>query len=399
MREPRAPFTRRLTFAQLVAIDVIAAVLLAGALTGSAMAPRHSSLHLGVPAGVAIALACATAAGVALRRVRPLAALAVALMGEAALVFLGLAADPMIAVAAVLYVVALVKAGRTAAAALVAVGLVLAVLVFITPAAPGSGRVDQNAGHAASTLTVLLAAWAAGRAVRAGRVYATGLREQADRRAQAAVDQARRAVAEERLQIARELHDVVAHSLSVVAVQAGVGRYVIGQDPAEAATALAAIETTSRATLREMRQLLGVLRDGAPGEMLAMPRLDDIPDLARRAGLHVDVAVRGTPRQLPAGLDLAAFRIVQEALTNVVKHAGTDRGRVEVSYSADAVAIEVTDDGACGAAQGSLEQGDRGHGLIGMRERVALYGGEFSAGPLPGRGYRVHARLPTGAAA
>jgi signal transduction histidine kinase len=205
-------------------------------------------------------------------------------------------------------------------------------------------------------------------------------------------------VAEERLQIARELHDVVAHSMSMVAVQAGVGRYVIERDPAEAASALAAIETTSRTALREMRQLLGILRDGEPGEMLAAPGLEDIPDLARRAGLHVDVAVRGTPRRLPTGMDLAAFRIVQEALTNVVKHSGTDRGRVEVTYSADAVAVEVTDEGA-GVAPGSPGDVGRGHGLTGMRERVALYGGEFSAGPLPGRGYRVSARLPTGAAA
>ena len=397
-------FTRRPTVAQLVAIDVAVAVLLAGALTGSAQAARHSSLHPGVPVGVVIALAVLSAAGVALRRLRPLTALAVALTGEAILVFLGLAADPMITVAIVLYMVAQVTTMRTATGALITVGLALTVLVLVTPAVvpagtPGSGRMDQNIGHAAGALTVALAAWAAGRAVRAGRAYAAGLREQAERRARAIADQARRAVAEERLQIARELHDVVAHSMSVVAVQAGVGRYVIGQDPAEAASALAAIETTSRAALREMRQLLGILRDGAPGEMLAAPGLGDIPDLARQAGLHVDIAVRGTARQLPAGVDLAAFRIVQEALTNVVKHGGTDRSRVEVTYSADAVAIEVTDDGAGAAAPDSPGHDGRGHGLIGMRERVALYGGEFSAGPLPGRGYRVTARLPIAAAA
>jgi signal transduction histidine kinase len=241
---------------------------------------------------------------------------------------------------------------------------------------------------------VLLAAWSAGRAVQAGRTYTEGLREQAERRAEANVDRARRAVAEERLLIARELHDVVAHSMSVIAVQAGVGRYVIDTNPQEAAKSLTAIEETSRTSLREMRQLLGVLRDAAPGEMLATPRLGDVADLVERAGLRVDVAVRGTPRELPAGMDLAAFRIVQEALTNVVKHAGTDRGCVVVTYSDEAVAIEVTDDGT-GAAEGS----DNGHGLIGMQERVALYGGEFSAGPLPERGYRVSARFPIGAAA
>ena len=182
--------------------------------------------------------------------------------------------------------------------------------------------------------------------------------------------------------------------MSVVAVQAGVGRWVIDQDPAEAAKALDAIETTSRATLREMRQLLGMLRDGTPGEMLSAPGLGDIADLAERSGLRIDLAVRGMPSELPAGMDLAAFRIVQEALTNVVKHSGTDHGRVLVTYSAEGVAIEVTDDGV-----GSPGAASDGHGLIGMRERVALYGGEFSAGPLPGRGYRISARLPIGAAA
>jgi signal transduction histidine kinase len=300
----------------------------------------------------------------------------------------------MIAVALVLYVVGLVKPTRIAVGALAAACVTLGVLVLITPGStPGVSGVDVNAGRAAGTAIVLLAAWAAGRAVRAGRAYAAGLREQAERRAEAKVDQARRAIAEERLRIARELHDVVAHSMSVVAVQAGVGGYVIGSNPAEAAKALAAIETISRATLREMRQLLGILRDGTPGEMLSAPGLDRVADLAERTGLRVDVAVRGMPRQLPAGADLAAFRIVQEALTNVVKHAGTDHGRVVITYTDESVAIEVTDNGV-----GAARRGDEGHGLIGMRERVALYGGEFSAGPLPGRGYRVSACLPIGAA-
>ena len=393
------PLTRRLTFANLVTIDVAAALLLAGVLAGAARTPRRVPLHLGVPVGVGIALVCVASAGVALRRWRPLTALAVALAAQAVTVFLGFTVDPMLAVAAVLYMIGLVKPARTAVGALGAVLLTLSVLALLTPAyvsgsGPGVTRVEANFGHAAGTAIVLLAAWAVGRAVRAGRAYAEGLREQAERRAEAKVDQARQAVAEERLRIARELHDVVAHSMSVVAVQAGVGRYVIDSNPAEAARALDAIETTSRATLREMGQLLGMLRDATPGELLSAPGLADIADLAERAGLRVDVAVRGMPRELPAGMDLAAFRIVQEALTNVVKHAGTGHGRVVVTYSDEAVAIEVTDDGA-GAAGG----GDEGHGLIGMRERVALYGGEFSAGPLPGRGYRVSASLPIGAAA
>jgi signal transduction histidine kinase len=386
--------TRRLSFAQLVTIDVVAALLLAIVLAGSTQAARRVPLHLGVPDGAGILLVCVTAAGVALRRWRPLTALAVTLAAEAVLVFLRFVVDPMIAVALVLYVVGLVKPARAAVVALIPVGVTLGVLVFITPAStPGVSRLDANFGKAAGTAAVLLAAWAAGRAVRARRAFTAGLREQAERRTRAKVAQARRAIAEERLRIARELHDVVAHNMSVVAVQAGVGGYVIGTNPAEAARALAAIETTSRAALGEMRQLLGMLRDGTPGEMLSAPGLADIADLAGRAGLRVDVAVRGIPRELPAGADLAAFRIVQEALTNVVKHAGTDCCRVAVTYTDESVAIEVTDDGA-----GAACNGEDGHGLIGMRERVAMYGGVFSAGPLPGRGYRVSACLPLGAA-
>jgi signal transduction histidine kinase len=384
-----------LTFTHLVAIDVAAALLLAVILVGSAEAPRRASLHLGLPIGAGIALACAAAAGVGLRRLWPQPALAVTLAANAAAVFLGFAVDPMIAVAAVLYMVALVRPARSAVGALIAVEATLAVLLLVTPSTvSGTSQIDANFGRAAGAAVVLLAAWSAGRAVRAGRAYAEGIREQAERRAGVKVDQARRAVVEERLRIARELHDVVAHSMSVVAVQAGVGRWVIDSSPQDAAKALDAIETTSRATLREMRQLLGMLRDGTPGEMLSAPGLGDIPDLAERAGLRLDLTVRGTPRELPAGVDLAAFRIVQEALTNVVKHAGTDNGRVVVTYAAEEVAIEVSDDGI-----GAAAQVHEGHGLIGMRERVALYGGKFSAGPLPGRGYRVSARLPIGAAA
>jgi signal transduction histidine kinase len=394
MEEPRIPFIRRLAFAHLVTIDVVAALLLALVLVVSVQASRGVPLHHGVPVGVGIALACVAAAGVALRRWRPLIALAVALAAQAATVFLRFTIDPMIAVALVLYIVGLVEPPRIAAGALIPVGVTLGVLVLITPeSAPGVSRVDVNAGKAAGTAVVLLAAWAAGWAVRAGRAYTAGLHEQAERRAEARVDQARRATAEERLRIARELHDVVAHSMSVVAVQAGVGGYVIDSNPAEAAKALTAIETTSRAALREMRQLLGMLRDGTAGEMLSSPGLADLADLAERTGLRLDVAVRGRPRELPAGADLAAFRIVQEALTNVVKHADTDHSRVIITYTDESVAIEVTDDGA-----GVARAADDGHGLIGMRERVALYGGEFSAGPLPGRGYRVSACLPIGAA-
>src|ERR1019366_8135213 len=208
VEEPRVPLTRRLTFAHLVAIDVTVAVLLTLILVGSARAPRRMPLHLGVPVAVGILLACVAATGVGLRRWRPLTALALTLAAEAMLVFLGFAVDPMIAAAIVLYMVALVKPARIAVGALIGVGVTLGVLALITPvgvsgSAAGITRLEANFGKAAGTAIVLLAAWAAGRAVRGGRAYAEGLREQGERRAEAEGDQGRRGAAADRPGTAR----------------------------------------------------------------------------------------------------------------------------------------------------------------------------------------------------
>jgi signal transduction histidine kinase len=205
---------------------------------------------------------------------------------------------------------------------------------------------------------------------------------------------ARRAVTEERLRIARELHDVVAHSMSIIAVQSGVGVHVLDSRPEEARKALVAVEATSRQALVEMRRLLGVLRQEAEprGSLAPAPGLAEVEALAvevARAGVRVEVRIEGTPTQLPAGLDLSAYRIVQEALTNVVRHAGPATARVAVRYAPGQVAVEVVDDG-----RGADDQGGGGHGIAGMRERAALYGGTLEAGPLPGGGFRVAASLP-----
>jgi signal transduction histidine kinase len=204
---------------------------------------------------------------------------------------------------------------------------------------------------------------------------------------------ARRAVTEERLRIARELHDVVAHSMSIIAVQSGVGVHVLDSRPEEARKALVAVEATSRQALVEMRRLLGVLRQEAEprGSLAPAPGLAEVEALAAevaRAGVRVEVRIEGTPTKLPAGLDLSAYRIVQEALTNVVRHAGPATARVAVRYGPGQVAVEVVDDGRGG------DPGDQGHGIAGMRERAALYGGTLEAGPLPGGGFRVAASLP-----
>jgi signal transduction histidine kinase len=249
---------------------------------------------------------------------------------------------------------------------------------------------------------IIGAAWLLGRFVGDRRVYAAKLEQRTAELEQAREELARRAVAEERLRLARELHDVVAHSISVIAVQSGVGAHVANTQPKEAAKALAAIEATSRAALTELRRLLGVLRqEGEPqGSLAPVPGLADLDSLlaeVAKAGLAVRLRVEGTPSPLPAGVDLSAYRIVQEALTNVVKHAGPARAQVTIRYSDRDVTVEVTDDGRGAAAPTGDGPVATGHGLIGMRERVAAFGGDLKVGPELGNGFRVAARLPLAA--
>ena len=209
---------------------------------------------------------------------------------------------------------------------------------------------------------------------------------------------ARQAVVAERARIARELHDVVAHHLSVMVVQAGAARSVGERDPAAAADALRQVEESGRTGLGEMRRLLELLKaDDATGERAPQPglaHLDELLDGMRATGLPVEAVVEGPSRPLPDGIDLSAYRIVQEALTNTLRHAGPASARVLLRYEPDAVEIEIADDGI-GAPPG--DDGAGGHGLIGMRERAQLFGGTLEAGPRPGGGYVVRARLPAGA--
>jgi signal transduction histidine kinase len=249
---------------------------------------------------------------------------------------------------------------------------------------------------------VIGAAWLLGHFVGVRRRYITRLEERTGELERARAELARQAVTEERLRLARELHDVVAHSISMIAVQSGVGAHVADTQPKEAAKALAAIEATSRAALTELRRLLGVLRqDSEPqGGLAPVPGLADLDGLlaeAAKAGLAVKLQVHGTRPPLPAGVDLSAYRIVQEALTNVVKHAGPARAQVVVGYGDQEVRVEVTDDGRGAVTSASDGRTGTGHGLIGMRERVAAFGGDLQVGPRPGGGFRVAARLPLAA--
>jgi signal transduction histidine kinase len=240
---------------------------------------------------------------------------------------------------------------------------------------------------------MLAGVWAIGRAVRAQGRQASRERERADRLAREREERARRAVAEERARMARELHDVVAHSVSLIAVQAqAVQRLLEGEERA-AREGIDSIERVARQTAIEMRRLLGILesqgegaaRDPRPG----IAGLGTLVEQVRETGLEVHLRIEGEPVPLAAGLDLSGYRIVQEALTNVLKHARAAHVGVVVRYAGDRLELEVEDDG-----QGvDHHQGD-GHGLAGMRERAAVFGGELTAGPLPGRGFRVRARLP-----
>ena len=203
---------------------------------------------------------------------------------------------------------------------------------------------------------------------------------------------AREAVVEERARIARELHDAIAHNVSMMVVQAGAERRVLGTPSSATKEVLETIEQIGRGALTEMRRLVGMLRADSPDMLAPQPRLADLPTLmmqVRDAGLPVDFHVDGESRQLPVGIELSAYRIVQEALTNALKHAGQAQAAVHVRYGPDSLELEITDDGG-----GTLAQVPGGQGLVGMRERVSLYGGKFDAGARPGGGFAVRVLLP-----
>ncbi|MEU0087075.1 sensor histidine kinase [Streptomyces sp. NPDC006274] len=246
-------------------------------------------------------------------------------------------------------------------------------------------------------------AWVLGDSIRTRRAYFDQLEERATRLEKEREAQAKVAVAAERARIARELHDVVAHNVSVMVVQADGAAYVLDAAPDQAKQALETISSTGRQALAEMRRLLGVLRTGdgpESGEYVPQPDVQQIEDLVehvRAAGLTVDFRIEGTPRPLPSGVELTAYRIVQEALTNTRKHGGPEAGAsVRLVYFDDGLGLLVEDDGR-GASHELYEDGGadgHGHGLIGMRERVGMVGGTLDAGPRPGGGFRISALLP-----
>jgi signal transduction histidine kinase len=246
----------------------------------------------------------------------------------------------------------------------------------------------------------LLAAWFVGDAVAARRRYLAGLTEQAERERAAESERARQDLREERVRIARELHDVVAHALTVVTVQAGVGRRLMARRPEEASIALETIETVGRTAQEELRVVLGLLREEGIGaaDLAPAPRLADLTELAetvRAAGTAVDLRIDGTEACLSPALQLSIYRVVQEALTNVVKHAPAAAATVAVAISDTDVRVAISDDGADrGNDRPRGRAGTPGQGIVGMRERVSAFGGSLVAGPRAGGGFRVLAEIP-----
>ena len=380
-----------------VVVDGAAAVLLlAVSLPGLWFVPEALRLEPREPDVLGVVLVALGSLPLTWRRVRPVISFVVLLAASVALSALGyLLTTNGIAVLVGLYTIATCCRLRTSVLSMDA-----AILSFVIVSAydiyPG-GIPDVIA-----TVAVLFGAWAVGRSVRIRRAYTASLEERAAQLEAARVADARAAVAEERARIARELHDVVAHHVSVMTVQAAAAQRMLGRDPALAKEAMAAVESTGRTALGEMRSIVGVLRESAhagakdsSGGLAPQPRvadLDELVDSVSEAGLQVTLLRTGDLSDLPAGIDLAVYRIVQEALTNALKHAGPTTAEVTVRRTPEAVHLSVVDSGRGAAA--ALVHDTPGHGLIGMRERVALYGGRLTAGARPGGGYAVEATIP-----
>jgi len=321
-----------------------------------------------------------------LRRRFPLPVLGVVLAASVATQYV-VGDLPPFALALAVYTVASHIERRTAVWA----GLVtfVALLTLLIPQADVKGR--ESVVH---LIVFIAAAWILGDNVRTKRAYYRELEERAERLEREREVNVRRAAAEEQARIARELHDVIAHSVSVMVVQAAAASDVFEKQPERAREALRSIEESGRSALTELRRLLGVVRSREQGSREPQPGLGALPELleqVRATGLEVELELAGELDGLPTGVDLSAYRIVQEALTNTLKHAQASRARVRLSRRPGELELEITDDGAS-----SGEKAAAGHGLIGMQERAALLGGVLEAGPAADGGYTVKARFPLG---
>jgi len=391
-----------------LAADGLLALVLTGVSLAAFLVTRGTccpTVRRGPGAGVALALLLLINLPLTWRRRNPLVVGTVVGLASAAY---GIAPFPdlvtLVPLGALvaLYSVVAYSSRRTGVLTGVAVA-VSATAVMLIPASQTTGITWL------SNALLLASAWALGDSARTRRAYTAELEDRAVRLERERELEARRAVSEERGRIARELHDVIAHHVSMMVVQAEAGPVVVERDPPRAVQAFDAIGTTGRQVLVEMRRLLGVLRDEHEDEQAAggtgagglapqpgIVQVAALVDQVRQAGFPVELVVEGEPSPLPPGVDLSAYRIVQEALTNTMKHAGPSHARVLVRYGDGDLELRVSDDGLGPPRDGGAGAGSppRGHGLLGMRERVNLFGGELRAGPGPDGGFMVTARLP-----
>ncbi|MEU0836479.1 sensor histidine kinase [Streptomyces sp. NPDC005969] len=380
---------RRLSRRQHIALDCVFVFVYAAALllTGStADAPSSTAPSPAPVPWERLVLIAAATAPVAVRRIWPLPVFVFVLAVTVVAVVRDATWDPFLAAAFAMYTVALTVPSQRWWQRWLP-GLALATLSLA--GAAGATHADDaywwrgGPGLLLLGFTALLGAWQLGRTARQRRAFAVRAVEQL----------AQRTVTEERLRVARELHDVVTHSMGLIAVQAGVANHVLHVRPQEAHDALQVIERTSRTALNDMRRMLGVLRtpegERKPASLGPVPGAAALPELVGQAGAQL--TMRGV-ENLPDGVALVVYRIVQEALTNVAKHAAPDsRCQVEVVANGRDVRIDITDDGG---GRAPLTKTTGGHGIVGMRERVAMYGGTLTTGPRPEGGFAVHASLP-----
>jgi signal transduction histidine kinase len=393
---PRPPLLQRVTPRQWALLDIAlsAAFLLGGVATitvdrGGEGLPHNFAWLL-------VALCLATGP-ITLRRRYPVPVLLTVTIALAVSTMLGQGFIGIPVVALPLYSAAVQNDRRTSLLALLGVELLLL-------GSLGVAALQGPIGAGSSfSVVVAGATWIVADSVRARRAHGAGLAYQAEHRRRQEADTAQSALSEERLQIARELHDIIAHSLSVIAVQSAVGGHVIEDQPEEAKKSLAAIEATSRSALEEVRGLLGVLRRGDHEEPSRSPALrivdlDRLFDDLRASGLTIAYQIHGQIIEVSPSIDLTAYRIVQEALTNVRKHSRASCATVDITFGARALEIDVIDKGGDDPrrAMPKMNADDSGahHGIIGMRERTRVFGGSLSASPLEDGGFAVKAVLP-----
>ena len=385
-----ATLSRRLSPYLDVAIALVATVMSVLSLVSTDVAAIDPRLEPADP--VAVIATAIAGLSLAWRRTRPVAAFAVFTVGCLVVTL----TDHYIGLLSILLLFSLYSLAAHGGRRQGVVGLVASIVVFNVLSLLDVP--DLQTSDLLQAFALLVVAWALGDAIRSRRAQQAERLRLAEQEAASAHEQSARAVIEERLRIARELHDVVAHSMSLIAVQAGVGGHVIRTDVDAAERALEVIAETSRKALTQTRSMLGLLRDDTDPAAAPAQTIDDLDALVAdvgQAGVEVALSIAGPRHPLDAGVELTAYRIVQESLTNVLKHSGSKQAEVGVTYRDDGVDIEVRDDGTRERVRVGEDTGSGGHGLLGLRERTRLLGGDLDYGPVDGRGFRVAAHLPS----